>query len=66
MLQACSMRYVVLGHSERRVLFDETDEGVNRKMLSALNAGLNPIICVGESLEERESGGVEERYSLGL
>jgi triosephosphate isomerase (TIM) len=66
MLQACSVRYVVLGHSERRVLFGETDEGVNRKVLSALNAGLNPILCVGESLEERESGRVEERLGQQL
>jgi hypothetical protein len=53
-------------HSERRALFGETDEEVNRKVLSALNAGLNPILCVGESLEERESGRVEERLGQQL
>jgi triosephosphate isomerase len=66
MLQALGVKYVVLGHSERRALFGETDEEVNRKVLSALNAGLNPILCVGESLEERESGRVEERLGQEL
>jgi triosephosphate isomerase len=47
------------GHSERRQLFGETDEGVNRKTKAALAAGLLPIVCVGETLAEREAGGVE-------
>ena len=48
--------YVILGHSERRQLFGETDELVNRKVKSAIQHGLRPILCVGESLEQRESG----------
>ena len=49
----------LVGHSERRQLFGETDEGVNRKTKAALDAGLLPIVCVGETLAEREAGGVE-------
>jgi triosephosphate isomerase len=49
-------RYVILGHSERRALFGETDDGVNRKIKAALNHGLTPIICVGESLAQNEAG----------
>src|SRR5438477_9938909 len=46
---------VILGHSERRQLFGETDEGVNKKLKAALEAGLHPIVCVGETLQEREA-----------
>ncbi len=49
-------QYVILGHSERRTLFGETDESVNRKVKAALAAGLTPIICVGETLAENEAG----------
>jgi triosephosphate isomerase (TIM) len=60
MLRALFVKYVILGHSERRHLFGETDEIVNRKVRSALEAGLRPIFCIGESLHERDSGKVEE------
>ena len=56
MLKAVGVEYVILGHSERRQYFAETDETVNLKVRAALEAGLIPIICVGESLEQREQG----------
>ncbi|MBW2058721.1 MAG: triose-phosphate isomerase [Deltaproteobacteria bacterium] len=56
MLRDVGCRYVILGHSERRLYFCETDESVNRKIRAALAGGLEPIVCVGESLEQRESG----------
>jgi triosephosphate isomerase len=51
--------YVILGHSERRALYGETDESVNLKVEAALKAGLKPIICVGETLAQREAGTAE-------
>ena len=56
MLLAFGVEYVILGHSERRQYFGETDEGVNKKVKAALADGLKPIVCVGETLEEREAG----------
>lgn len=56
MLLDLGCRYVILGHSERRTLFGETDAAVNAKTRAALAAGLTPIVCVGETLEEREGG----------
>ncbi len=56
MLKALGVEYVILGHSERRQYFAETDETVNLKTKAALAAGLIPIVCVGESLAEREQG----------
>jgi triosephosphate isomerase (TIM) len=55
MLVACGATWVILGHSERRQLFGETDEGVAQKTASAFRHGLTPIVCVGETLEEREA-----------
>lgn len=56
MLVELGVKYVVIGHSERRQYFAETDETVNKKVLKAIEHNLVPIICVGESLEEREQG----------
>ncbi len=60
MLLECGAEYVVIGHSERRQYFGETDETVNLRVLAALNAGLKVILCVGELLNERELGITEE------
>lgn len=59
MLRDVGCEYVVLGHSERREYFSETDELVNKKALAALEIGLKPIICVGETLEQRKAGKTE-------
>ena len=56
MLKAVGVEYVIIGHSERRAYFAETDEIVNKKLKKALAVGLKPIVCVGESLEQREQG----------
>jgi len=56
MLQELGVKYVVIGHSERRQFFGETNEGVNKRTKAALAAGLRPIVCVGESLAQREAG----------
>jgi triosephosphate isomerase (TIM) len=56
MLKDAGCDGVILGHSERRQLFGETDEGVARKLKAALGEGLHPIVCVGETLQEREAG----------
>jgi triosephosphate isomerase len=56
MLAEAGCRYVIIGHSERRQLFGETDASVNKKIQAALGASLIPIVCVGETLQERESG----------
>jgi triosephosphate isomerase (TIM) len=60
MLRAAGCTHVILGHSERRQYFGETDDTVNRKLRAALVAGLKPIVCVGEVLEEREAGVTED------
>ncbi len=60
MLRELLVNYVVLGHSERRTLFGETDEIVNKKVRAALNNALRPIVCIGETLAERDGGKVEE------
>lgn len=56
MLKAVGCTYAIVGHSERRQYFGETDQSVNKKTLKALEKGLIPIVCVGETLEEREAG----------
>lgn len=59
MLTACGVEYVVIGHSERRQYFGETDQTVNLRTLAALKEGLKAIVCVGETLEQRELGYTE-------
>ena len=66
LLRDLFVRYVVLGHSERRTLFGETDEIVNRKVHAAHEATLRPIVCVGETLEQREKGSVQKILSIQL
>ncbi len=60
MLRDVGASYVILGHSERRHILDESDEDVNKKTVAAIAAGLKPIVCVGELLEEREAGRTAE------
>ncbi len=70
MLRALFANYVILGHSERRSYFAETDAFINQKVLAALKAQLKPILCVGETLDERESGStlkvVQTQLEAGL
>ena len=66
LLRDLLVRYVVLGHSERRQYFSETDEIVNRKVRAAHEATLRPIVCVGETLEQRDKGNVEKILSIQL
>ncbi|MEI7027828.1 triose-phosphate isomerase [Paenibacillus sp. y28] len=60
MLKDLGVQYVIIGHSERRAYFAETDEAVNKKTHAAFKHGLTPIVCVGEKLEEREAGQTDE------
>jgi len=70
MLKELGVTYVIIGHSERRQYFGETDETVNKRTKAALAAGLKPIVCVGETLAEREAGTtaqvVERQVRMGL
>ena len=66
LLRDLLVRYVVLGHSERRQFFGETDKIVNRKVRAAHEATLRPIVCVGETLEQRDKGNVEKILSIQL
>ncbi len=61
MLAKLDVSYVIVGHSERRELFGETDEIVNRKLKAVLAAGMTPILCVGETLDERQAGAAEAK-----
>ena len=63
MIKEAGAKYVIIGHSERRQYYNETDVTVNKKTHAALAAGLRPIVCVGESLEQRELGVTEELIS---
>lgn len=60
MLETTGVSYVILGHSERRQMFNETDEAINKKIVAAMHHDLIPIVCCGETLEERKAGKVEE------
>src|SRR5438105_4852578 len=63
MLAKLNASYVIVGHSERREVFGETDEAVNKKVKAVLAAGMTPIMCVGETLEEREADATEAKVS---
>ena len=63
MLAKLQVQYVILGHSERRQLFGETDDSVNRKVKAVQKHGMTPIVCVGETLEEREGGATAARVT---
>jgi triosephosphate isomerase len=63
MLAKLGVRFVIIGHSERRELFGETDESVNRKVKAVLAHELSPIMCVGETLEEREAGAAQSKVA---
>ena len=63
MLAKLNVTYVIVGHSERREYFGETDESVNRKLKAVLAQRMTPIMCVGETLEEREAGGTAAKVS---
>lgn len=64
MLLECGVEYVIVGHSERRTYFGDTDVTVNKRALAALNAGLKTIICVGETLEQRKQGITKELLAM--
>jgi triosephosphate isomerase len=66
LLRDLFVHYVVLGHSERRTLFGETDEIVNRKVRAAHEATLHPIVCIGETLQQRDRGNVDKILSIQL
>jgi triosephosphate isomerase len=63
MLKALKVAYVVVGHSERRAMFGDTDETVNKKVRAVLGHGMAPILCVGETLQERDVGATEDRVT---
>ena len=66
MLVDAGCKYVIIGHSERREMFGETDATVNAKVLAALEAGLTPILCCGETLEQRENGVTDEHIAMQI
>ena len=64
MLKSINVEYVIIGHSERRQYFNETDETVNKKVKAAFENGLKPIVCVGETLEERKEGKTADKITM--
>ena len=66
MLKSIGVTYVIIGHSERRAMFNETDESINKKLHKAFEVELTPILCVGESLDEREGGLTEKKLESQL
>ena len=64
MLKSIGVEYVIIGHSERRAYYSETDETVNKKLKKALELELKPIVCVGESLEQRETGKAKDVVTM--
>jgi triosephosphate isomerase len=66
MLAKLNVSYVIVGHSERREHFGETDESVNQKLAAVVAAGMTPILCVGETLEEREAGATDAKVDAQL
>lgn len=61
-LAKMNVKYVIVGHSERREIFGETDDMVQRKIATCQKYAMTPILCVGETLAEREAGGTDERF----
>jgi len=66
MLKDFNVKYVIIGHSERRQMFNETDEFINQKAIAILNNGLIPIICCGETLEQREQGVTDAHLEIQI
>ena len=60
MIKECGARYVIVGHSERRHIFGELDDWINKKLKAILNVGLSPILCVGETIDQRDKGQTEQ------
>ena len=66
MIKNCGADYVILGHSERRHIFNETDNQINLKIKSVMDKGLNPILCVGETLLQRNENMTNETLKIQL
>lgn len=66
MLKVIGVEYVIIGHSERRIYFNETDEQINKKIKSALNSGLKVILCIGETLQERQNNIIGEKLIIQI
>ena len=66
MLESLRVDYCIIGHSERRAMFNETDEAINKKLVAAFNHNIIPILCVGEALNQRENGETEKHLTEQL